>query len=526
MSFYRFGFVFFLVFLLFSGVSCDRSAWEPGQSPIPGEDAGEEGYFIASFFPAVSGPAVRQTVDGMDSRVQSLSYMIFRKNEEGVYVYVEDSRRTVFSYTGKPVERKWPLEQPVTSGPLPYGEYKVVFFGNMEPGQFEGQDPASGLVTLGAGNTFESVRIHMPEKGFGAFDEKKANLYYMAAASFSNTRPYPQVILQRLVAKSTFSRQLVDTQRAVDDLVQSVVDQVAEGNLTTDLIRGLLTTKLTAALSGLLPVTVPLTEVVDRLVNLLLGDIVTLLNESLLKQVEETLYQTLRAGGTDFEYLNILLNPWSFVNGVDASFRYAETIDLNRLPRTFREGNLGYVPLVKPDGAAPYFTVYSLNGNFRLDFAKVDTDMHLLQPALAALDENLLGGLLINILTSLSYEQENNVAYETGYDFLRLKLADDTQNGEPLKVAVGDLEKILNTEHLLAGIAGDGVLSALLGILLGDVVDRVIAVLLAEEDGLLATLDIHLPNLAIGNIALDGRWGATRMPDGTIVDSKTGGESR
>lgn len=520
--------LFIVATLLFvAGCSKDSFQTESGSDNASRpEDTSKDGYFVATFFPGIGDQLTKSPIYGSTTRIQSLKYLLFRKSDDGVYNYVENSMTEVFSYEpGVFQSYVWPLEIPVKSVELPYGEYKVVFVGNMASNQFSEQN--SEILTVGTDRTFESVRINMPQAGPAAFSEEKCNLYYMATADFSNLEPNPQIMLQRVVSRSTFSRELVNTNQAVDDLIQSVVDQVSEGQLTSDVLEGLLTTKLTSVLSPILGITAPVTTIVDRLVNILLGDLVVLLDQSLLDQVTGLLESTLKAGATvEYTNLDVLLNPWSYVNSVDIDMTLPESIDLNRKVCSYRKQVGVNVPVIKEDSGvkvAPHFSYITLNGDFTLGKADVNTDYHLLQPALSALDGNILGGLLINIRTSIAYPQESNLAYSTMYDLLRLKLADDTQNGEQLAVDADSLKSILDVTKITESILGDGILSSLVGLLVNDVAQAVVDALLGstediyKEGGLLHTLDIHLPNLAIGNISAEGRWGNTNVSDGTVI---------
>ena len=132
--------------------------------------------------------------------------------------------------------------------------------------------------------------------------------------------------------------------------------------------------------------------------------------------------------------------------------------------------------------------------------------------------------LLINIKTSLAYTQESNQRYTTKYDLLNLKLTDSSpeEDGETINVSTA-LSTVLDSEKLTQAILGDGILSGILSGLVGGVDDLVNAILGNGETSLLENLDLRLPNIAIGNISLDGRWDVTRQDDNTIIETEIGG---
>lgn len=492
-----------------------------------GTNVGKDGYFTASFsLSGITDDIKSRVVKGYSKEIQALQYLIYRKGSDNIYRYY--SRGNVEQFTPMPnayQSHVWPLTYPINVTGLPYGDYKVVFLGNLDESQFSNQDKGTKLLSNVEGD-FDDVRINMPTGGPLAFDESKYNLYYMAVADFSNLNPTPQLVMRRLVTKNTFSRDLIDTNQAVKDLVNSVAKQVAEGQLTTDVVKGVLSTKLTEILKGLTIVTAPITTIVDRLVNVLLGDLVTLLNEALLSQISDMLYKTLKADTNgNFSSLNILLNPWAEpVLSVGVTFDYLpQSIGLDRKVYTSLS-NTTYqlVPLVPlgSDSNIRQFSLISLGGDMKLNRIIVN-DTGVISGAATNLDKKLLDGLLVNITTPIRYQPGNNTSYSTTYDLLRLSLADNTIKGEDISLNV-DLSKVINGERLTAAIVGDGILAGLLGGVVDNIVDPIVKSLLSE-DGLLKDLTVYLPNLAIGNIRASGRWGATHNTyDGTIISTEIG----
>ena len=514
-----------------------------------------EGYFVANLMPTTCDFS-RALVNGESTAVQSLRFLLFKKqtDDDGQEKYVyykpdnaDESFGIVFGATNQGSglvnqNYNWPLagyENRLTVT-LPVGDYRVVFLGNMMESQFTGQDENSDIVYLSDGE-YDNVRINLPSKGPQAFypmtnDIVYQNAFYMGAADFNINNPSPKIVLQRLVSQSTFSRDLIDTNDAVGMLVQSIVDQIKDGQLSTDIVKGVLRTNLTKILKPLLgdSLLYPLTTVVDRLVNILLGDLVNALHEAVLEQVTDLVEKELLSEKNS-DALYSILNPWSPVGGIDAKVALAKSIDLNRRVKSYSDPLLIKNITVKEDNdKAPNFTITSLNGPFTLIEAKVhDRDANglnnaiinvLLRPTVSEIDDALLAGLLINIKTSLAYTQESNQRYTTKYDLLNLKLTDSSpqDEGETINIETA-LSKVLNADKLTTAILGDGILSGVLSGLLGGVDDLEKSLLGPLQSSLLENLDLRLPNIAIGNISLDGRWDVTRQDDNTIVETEIGG---
>lgn len=318
-------------------------------------------------------------------------------------------------------------------------------------------------------------------------------------------------------------------------LVQSIVDQIKDGQLSTDIVKGVLRTNLTEILEPLLGdiLLYPLTTVVDRLVNILLGDLVNALHEAVLEQVTDLVENELFAESNK-DALYSILNPWSTVGRIDAKVALVKSIDLNRRVKSYYNAPLLLedIPVVEDEKGVQNFTITSLNGPFTLIEANVDDTksnilnnaIKILRPGVEQIDDALLAGLLINIKTSLAYTQESNQRYTTKYDLLNLKLTDSSpqDNGETIDVST-ELSTILNSEKLTQAILGDGILSGILSGLVGGVDGLVNSLLGPLKTSLLENLDLRLPNIAIGNISLDGRWDVTRQDDNTIIETEIGG---
>lgn len=538
---YKFAACLTMASLVFCGCEKD-DALDANRSETVNENSSDtvkDGYFTATLIPGIGNDMQsRAAIKDISDRIQTLRFMLFKKGDDGVYTRFTDYQEynngdieNVIKYTSNANQiYEWPLTQSVQLS-LPVGDYKVVFFGNMDKQQFEDQN-SEEIIQLNSGR-FEDVRINMPVLGPLAFlptlnsvNKQYQNLFYMATADFNQTNPNPQILLQRLVTQSSFSRDLIKTEDAVGLLVQSIVDQVNDEQLLSDIVEGVLRNELTGALTGKLTglTDLLLGDVVDALVNVLLGDILTLVNDALLQQVTGLLNESLLASGTGSP-LYTLLNPWSQLTKVNASMDIVTSIDLNRVPRKIETKEINNILLNKPEGVAPYFTVTLLNGTYKLNSARVtDDDKTLLRETIGALDNSLLAGLFINLCTPISYETGNNLQYSTNYDLLRLTLVDDTYSQtENITVSLNNLEKIINLEGLTESLLGHGLLGNLTEEVVKSIVQPVVDRLLGKESSLLNNgIGIKLPNLALGNITLEGRWGMTNVSDGTVAVSQIG----
>ena len=514
-----------------------------------------EGYFVANLMPTTYDLS-RGLVNGGSTAIQSLRFLIFKKetDDDGKekYMYYNPNNDASFGIVFEAENQSglvnqtytWPLDGRDYNGKLtvtlPVGDYRVVFLGNMMTDQFTGQEDNYEIVYIGNGE-YDNVRINLPSAGPRAFYPSLTdgsvyqNAFYMGTADFNINNPSPKIVLQRLLSQSCFSRDLIDTNEAVGMLVQSIVDQIKDGQLSTDIVKGVLRTNLTEILEPLLgnSLLYPLTTVVDRLVNILLGDLVNALHEAVLEQVTELVNKELLAESNKSALYSIL-NPWSTVGSIDAKVALAKSIDLNRRVKSYYNAPLLLedIPVVKDEKKeVQNFTITSLNGPFTLIEANVnDTQANglnnaigILRPDVEQTDE-LLAGLLINIKTSLAYTQESNQRYTTKYDLLNLKLTDSSpeEDGETINVSTA-LSTVLDSEKLTQAILGDGILSGILSGLVGGVDGLVNAILGDGETSLLENLDLRLPNIAIGNISLDGRWDVTRQDDNTIIETEIGG---
>lgn len=543
----------------FAFTGCEKEDLpENGTEQGTGDDTKvPEGYFVANLMPTTYDLS-RGLVTGESTAIQSLRFLIFKKEKDDAgnekYMYYNPNNDASFGIVFEATNQSglvnqtyiWPLQNTAVDGKLtvflPVGDYRVVFLGNMMTDQFTGRADNSEIVYIGNGE-YDNVRINLPSAGPQAFypaltttNDVYQNAFYMGTADFNINNPSPKIVLQRLLSQSCFSRDFIDTDEAVGMLVQSIVDQIKDGQLSTDIVKGVLRTNLTEILEPLLgnSLLYPLTTVVDRLVNILLGDLVNALHEAVLEQVTELVNKELKSVSDNEAALYKILNPWSTVGSIDAKVALAKSIDLNRRVKSYNNAPLLLedIPVVKDEKGVQNFTITSLNGPFTLIEANVDDTksnslndaIGILRPGVQQIDDALLAGLLINIKTSLAYTQESNQRYTTKYDLLNLKLTDSSpeKDGETINVSTA-LSTVLDSEKLTQAILGDGILSGILSGLVGGVDKLVNTILGNGETSLLENLDLRLPNIAIGNISLDGRWDVTRQDDNTIIETEIGG---
>ena len=512
--------------------SCDNDTDSLLDKPTSGNVEGNvpEGYFRATFFPQPAGLAAntRATVNGNSEQIQSLVCLIYQKQADGTYKY--HTEKTVLKYEGtvgniKPQTYEWPLKQEINFE-LPNGDYKAVFVGNADKNLFI--DQKDNEILTGYNGDFASARINMPELGPKGFNQY--NMFYLCTVDFSPANPSPNVLMQRVIAGNVYGRDMIDDNKAVSMLVDNLVKQIRENNLTTDVVKGLLRSALLDALSkatGLDVIAGSLTTIVDRLVNMLLGDVVEALNEQLLKEVTKRLEAALKGeggAGNSLLGLNYILNPWTTVNAVDVTYSsLPKSIDFNRTCRSYYpEITWKNIPVTKINNLGK-LNVFSLCGEGKLTRINVNRDSDeykfLLASLLEKLDEQALNGLLVDIHKPLGYQMQSNLQYSTTFELLNLTLSDfsEDKTGEPLELNI-KLNDIVNLEEVVKQLLGDNILSGIVGGLTNQLLQPLLEAL---NNVVIKPLNIRLPELNLNNIQLEGSWDATYVSDGTIAPSVT-----
>lgn len=510
-----------------------------------------EGYFRATFFPQPAGTtSTRAIVNGESEQIQSLVCLIYRKKTDDAqneyYEYVDS--KPVITYKGTeatagnitPQTYVWPLKESI-SFTLPKGEYKAVFVGNADRKLFEGQGKENEILTNIRGN-MDLARINMPDKGPLAFNNY--NMFYLCTVDFNALNPSPAVLMQRVVSNNVFSRKAIDANAAVSTLAQNLVNQIRANDLTTEVVQSLLHTALLEPVSkvtGLDIASQALTKLVDRLVNLLLGDVVQMLNDHLLQELTKRLENSLKGTGdvkTDLLGLSYIMNPWSTAEAVDVTYTsLPQSIDFNRNCRSlYNETTFDNIPVKHTmgqhnDTLDAHFSLVTLCGPSRLKEINIDSTSQgytkLLSPILKQLDQQIINGLLINIHVPLNYTQESNLQYSTSYELLNLtlndfkKVTDSTAPNYATPVGVTiSLKDIVNLEELVKRLLGDNILSTIVGGLTDKLLDPLVKAL---NQVVIKKLDIQLPGLGLSNIVLEGTWDATYVSDGTVAPTTNDG---
>ncbi len=509
----------------------DETEWQPNSPTQEETEAGvPAGHFRATFFPqqAQTGGNSRAVVQGSSEQIQSLVCLIYQKQADGTYLY--NTEQSVITYTGTagenitPQTYQWPLQQSV-SFTLPKGDYKAVFVGNVDKNLFAEQND-NAILTDYQGD-MANARINMPEKGPLGFNQY--NMYYLCVVDFSQANPSPNVLMQRIMANNVYGRNMVDTNNAIPMLVNNLVKEIRQNDLTTDVVKALLHSSLLNALSkatGLDAIAGGLTHVVDRLVNLLLGDVVEKLNEVLLKEVTNRLTAALKGEAnpeTNLAGLNYILNPWTTAKAVNVTYKsFPKSIDFNRNCRSYYpETNWENIPITHNNNLGT-FSVIGLCGQAQLkeiNVSQTESYTELLAPILNKVDQTALNGLLVNIHVPLQYTQQSNLQYKTTYELVNLTLSDfkDYPNGEPLKLRL-NIKDVVNVEELVKKLLGDNILTNIVG----GLTDKLLQPLVdALNTVVIEKLDIHLPGLNLSNIVVNGSWDATHVSDGTITPNVT-----
>lgn len=480
-------------------------------------------YFDITFFDNSCGINSRDITNGMSDRVQTLMYILYKKDENGIYRYMKDV--TLFKPKDYNVveEHKWPHD-PVTET-LPYGDYKVVFLGNLDNNLFSAQGNTSILGEYKS--TYDDARINMPLAGPLAF--KNTNMFYLDIAEFNQENPRVNILLERIVTQHEYQREFVDPNDALSMLVNNISNSIKEEQLTTEIVGGLLDSALLKPVSdtlGLADLTGILTRnIVDALVGALVGDLIDALNEQLLQKLLGRLESTLvtQGGEPDLIGLSNLLNPWSNSKYTDITGKFAtsvnfdlkvQTSDVNA--RIWENIPINVVP-GEELSKSRYISMTLLNGEKFVD--KIDIKKEgLIGPVVdGVLDDPLLYGRFINVENDLTYTASPNIKYHTNYAFLNLTLNDYGTSDESEQVEVSAmLDSVLVTEELLKSILGD-FLGGTLGHLLSPVLNAVTNVLKTTT----FTLNIKLPNLDIHNIVVEGGWEDTELSTGGTIENGT-----
>ena len=206
----------------------------------------EDGYFIATLSSGLYNPITRAAISGESSRVQSLRYIIYKKDQNGKYQYFEDplnqNDKYLFGESGKIEDGTsvmWPYKP--LSVKLSNGDYKFVFLGNMNEKQFVKGETTNAPIVTNYKGTYTDARINLPTvKGFyekaiteGSSD-KESNFFYWDTVEVSTSNPNAEVLLQRIVSKFEMSKETLsseDKESARVAILNSITDNVVYSKL-------------------------------------------------------------------------------------------------------------------------------------------------------------------------------------------------------------------------------------------------------------------------------------------------------
>ncbi len=480
-----------LVLPLCSCVKQERVSPEK-ELPEPVENAVPEGYFVASF----GAPATKGPVNGPDNRVQALHYLVFK--DDGTFV----KEREIFTEAaGTPVG--WPLTYTINDT-LPKGSYRAVFIANS----------LDDSVLSGYQAGYSSARINLPN-----YPMDDNSQLFLDKITFSDTAPAQTVLLERIISRMEFHRNLIDAQQALDSLVGNIVSELKSKNVVENQLEAL---GVTALISGLLDHGITNNVVygavggLDGAVSLVLGSIVDMLYDMLLEQLVHALGTTLEANADQGGLLGVLgqiLNPWTMAESAAVTFvDFPRSIDFDLSVQEIFPGSHQFVfPLTNPgllDPDRKQVPVHGFAGAF--DMSAIDAYAQGLVSGVVVdgvLDSDLLlTGALLDVTDPLKCVTAANCRYLSEYSFLDLGLQsyDPNQKQEALSLDLGLLD-VANLGDVIGGIPLLGpllkpIVSGLLDSVLNGLVDLVVGELGS------ALLPINVPLLGIDNLELSGSW--------------------
>lgn len=495
------------IFILFLLSACEKGMEdmpEPQSSTGSQASAEEtpgnipEGYFEVSFSPG-QGDHTRAAITGVSGRVRHLRYIIYKSTGE----YVKEK----VVLTPNDPAPSWPFA--AVKDTLPKGKYIAVFLANVEKTLFP--IPAAGggtnytEVLANYKTMLADARIVLPNVEFTDTSE-----YYWANINFSDDTPQPYIILQRIISVLKLHRNFVDTQQALNQLINNIDKEINYKNILTTTVRGLLLKPITDAmnLGALGNLIYNVVGGLDKAVNLVLdglvGDVVDavyhILLQELVNQVGLALTGNANQSGA-LAGLGVLLNPWA-QNEVHTAIvtihNFPKTMDFSLNVKDYYTGDQRFKYAFT--GASVYdekdILIKGFNGTF--DIRKINVIKKGLVSGLLVdqiIDSSLLlNGAFIDITDPLQTNISTNFRYKADYSFLDLGLksyAQQTDGNKALKIKI-KLGNIANIDNILAGIP-----------VVGDLIDLVVLGLIKNIE---ITVPVNLPLLGVENLELSGSW--------------------
>ena len=445
-----------------------------------GAEEQPEGYFTATFTSGLYNPITRAAISGKSSRVQSLRYIIYKKDQNGVYQY----------YTGKAGNDKYlfgedgtitePMKWPYTplSVTLENGEYKVVFLGNMNEKQFVNGEAQNAPIVTNYTGKYSDARINLPTvKGFyeetisDGGEGKTSNFFYWDTVEVSTSNPNAEVLLQRIVSKFEMCKETLsseDKESARVAILNSITDNVVEYLKSEYGITNLVGGEIGKITEGVFK-----TFYIDTLDKMLLTPIVNALANSLdeteliplvTEQIDGILKMNEEENLLD---LNALLNPW----GTAADYAIVE---FNKFPKAVSFDNkaveffeasdndiprFAYTMSCQTNDAGPknYLRIYGLGGEWDIKRIDATDDEHALISGVLideTVDRWLLPGSLHDADANLKHTFGSNRPYNSVYSALALNAYPKDKSDDPLKENLKikiNLRRVLNIEQILNG---------------------------------------------------------------------------
>ena len=443
-----------------------------------GAEEQPEGCFTATFTSGLYSPISRIPIDGLSSRVQSLRYIIYKKDQNGVYQYYTGAAGNDKYLFGENGTISGPIDWPYTplSVKLENGEYKVVFLGNMNEKQFVKGETTNAPIVTNYKGTYTDARINLPTvKGFyekaiteGSSD-KESNFFYWDTVEVSTSHPNAEVLLQRIVSKFQMSKETLSSENkesARVAILNSITDNVVEYLKSEQVITNLVGGEIGKITEGVFK-----TFYIDTLDEMLLTPIVNALANSLdetqllplvTEQIDGILKMNEKENLLD---LNALLNPW----GTAADYAIVE---FNKFPKAVSFDNkaveffeasgndiprFAYTMSCQTSDAGPknYLRIYGLGGEWDIKRIDATDDKHALISGVLideAVDGWLLPGSLHDADANLKHTFGSNKPYNSVYSALALNVYPKDKSDDPLeenlKIKI-DLRRVLDIEQIL-----------------------------------------------------------------------------
>ena len=443
-----------------------------------GAEEQPEGCFTATFTSGLYSPISRTPIDGLSSRVQSLRYIIYKNDQNGVYQYYTGAAGNDKYLFGENGTISGPIDWPYTplSVKLENGEYKVVFLGNMNEKQFVKGETTNAPIVTNYKGTYTDARINLPTvKGFyekaiteGSSD-KESNFFYWDTVEVSTSHPNAEVLLQRIVSKFQMSKETLSSENkesARVAILNSITDNVVEYLKSEQVITNLVGGEIGKITEGVFK-----TFYIDTLDEMLLTPIVNALANSLdetqllplvTDQIDGILKMNEKENLLD---LNALLNPW----GTAADYAIVE---FNKFPKAVSFDNkaveffeasgndiprFAYTMSCQTSDAGPknYLRIYGLGGEWDIKRIDATDDKHALISGVLideAVDGWLLPGSLHDADANLKHTFGSNKPYNSVYSALALNVYPKDKSDDPLeenlKIKI-DLRRVLDIEQIL-----------------------------------------------------------------------------